>query len=95
MFYLLNRINRIRLEFKDYIARIYYHRHIVLIESDWNLKSKTIPLCTFSRYVLIESDWNLKLSQFYMNMNRSVVLIESDWNLKSLDETAVIEPERY
>ena len=32
-------INRIRLEFKDAFAVIFYNDDFVLIESDWNLKS--------------------------------------------------------
>ena len=54
-------INRIRLEFKVVIFVKKFIKHIVLIESDWNLKynpgfSLQLPLMS----VLIESDWNLK-----------------------------------
>ena len=35
--------------------------HIVLIESDWNLKGKVRTVRDPASIVLIESDWNLKL----------------------------------
>ena len=54
-------INRIRLEFKvrmDYRNR--FTLYMVLIESDWNLKTKYGLPSTSTVRVLIESDWNLK-----------------------------------
>ena len=33
---------------------------LVLIESDWNLKSKEFEIVDTGETVLIESDWNLK-----------------------------------
>ena len=54
-------INRIRLEFKVY-NHIVIERHflLVLIESDWNLKSFPLHQLSVYVFVLIESDWNLK-----------------------------------
>ena len=55
---------------------------MVLIESDWNLKSIVTDLRQEVHTVLIESDWNLKLhNTLYITVN-PLVLIESDWNLK-------------
>ena len=39
-----NGINRIRLEFKVHSILIFKSEHIVLIESDWNLKDTDIYL---------------------------------------------------
>ena len=53
-------INRIRLEFKagnEILPRSFLR---VLIESDWNLKTKPFYTGVNVRLVLIESDWNLK-----------------------------------
>ena len=77
-------INRIRLEFKDYIGNDTKPCLSVLIESDWNLKHEQTHVHTAFPLVLIESDWNLKWickapKTFYIS-----VLIESDWNLKDI-----------
>ena len=82
-------INRIRLEFKGSICYDSTSRGIVLIESDWNLKTFVWNKVTNQNEVLIESDWNLKIvcavgMGWYIK-----VLIESDWNLKPL-ETGMI-----
>ena len=53
-------INRIRLEFKGYDETQDMINHIVLIESDWNLKFHPNTEPVRSVPVLIESDWNLK-----------------------------------
>ena len=54
------RINRIRLEFKEYQASDIPVIKSVLIESDWNLKEPTSSGMRSGGKVLIESDWNLK-----------------------------------
>ena len=61
------RINRIRLEFKEYgKVQVGEVTMSVLIESDWNLKRIVADLRQKIHTVLIESDWNLKdLSAFY------------------------------
>ena len=63
--------------------RIYLFRNVlVLIESDWNLKTiETLQLLA-AALVLIESDWNLKHSTRARAQGDTDVLIESDWNLK-------------
>ena len=53
-------INRIRLEFKVGYWTSPTAGLVVLIESDWNLKSFHPRACPASEQVLIESDWNLK-----------------------------------
>ena len=54
-------INRIRLEFKVFIAGVCIaDSDIVLIESDWNLKTFDSLPKLLLHSVLIESDWNLK-----------------------------------
>ena len=55
---------------------------IVLIESDWNLKTNGGKRTTARLLVLIESDWNLKTNGGKRTTARLLVLIESDWNLK-------------
>ena len=54
-------INRIRLEFKDNGRRRKGIPMVVLIESDWNLKTMTAHRRAWNSRVLIESDWNLKV----------------------------------
>ena len=53
-------INRIRLEFKVTLNLSGNAFPSVLIESDWNLKTKPFYTGVNVRLVLIESDWNLK-----------------------------------
>ena len=55
---------------------------VVLIESDWNLKTHISFLLASYNTVLIESDWNLKFTVLDTNTLLYSVLIESDWNLK-------------
>ena len=56
----MQRINRIRLEFKDGTACEKCAGLDVLIESDWNLKFDIPFSVVLLSNVLIESDWNLK-----------------------------------
>ena len=75
-------INRIRLEFKDPKQYTVGNRLVVLIESDWNLKTVRNTAHQSPFNVLIESDWNLKSAHLSMSNVAFKVLIESDWNLK-------------
>ena len=54
------RINRIRLEFKDQGEKPLLSDGWGLIESDWNLKGNTTRTRLTRKTGLIESDWNLK-----------------------------------
>ena len=76
-------INRIRLEFKVFSIPIAIPSPVVLIESDWNLKTTTKKSYKVGDIVLIESDWNLKLPRQLLLFSNYPVLIESDWNLKA------------
>ena len=67
------RINRIRLEFKDFLHRQELLFHVVLIESDWNLKQAAQAIPVTAVAVLIESDWNLKC------VDDSVNRVDSFW----------------
>ena len=81
-------INRIRLEFKAARQR-HGHKvpHLVLIESDWNLKPRSVLYNLLDAVlVLIESDWNLKCRCLPTCLPSCMVLIESDWNLKFTDK---------
>ena len=57
-------------------------RHIILIESQWNLKSATTSATLFSELILIESQWNLKMDAEGTLIHYEEILIESQWNLK-------------
>ena len=78
----LDSINRIRLEFKAICDCSGLCNEIVLIESDWNLKTMTAHRRAWNSRVLIESDWNLKSINCDGIPVNAFVLIESDWNLK-------------
>ena len=68
------RINRIRLEFKDDNFKLIYNtRKAVLIESDWNLKLYQYRDQIEVVEVLIESDWNLKqINEEWANRHMSI-----------------------
>ena len=71
------------MEFKVDDDELYLAVLLVLIESDWNLKSAKAHKAINRIKVLIESDWNLKEDFLFHNENLAEVLIESDWNLKN------------
>ena len=75
------RINRIRLEFKEFS---YENGHLVrkvLIESDWNLKIERRPYGHDS-FSINRIRLEFKDQIHHPGQHLSSVLIESDWNLK-------------
>ena len=78
-----SRINRIRLEFKVFGVHDNCLFTIVLIESDWNLKS-----CQALNSSLVSEGINRIRLEFKVKATSAIiggaasVLIESDWNLK-------------
>ena len=66
------RINRIRLEFKDYNCSLRLLQIVPgLIESDWNLKQQKNRRILRTIVGLIESDWNLKTASAATNTSAS------------------------
>ena len=78
-------INRIRLEFKESIKCLKNIEKTVLIESDWNLKSFTLPSWSVFSVVLIESDWNLKIlcSTFILTLSISINRIRLEFKVNA------------
>ena len=55
-------INRITVEFKDFLYRGVSEKvAVILIESQWNLKSEHLSQVLLGVLILIESQWNLKV----------------------------------
>ena len=55
-------INRSTVEFKGFVSIARKSSASILIEAQWNLKNKYIPLSALTLGILIEAQWNLKSS---------------------------------
>ena len=62
--------------------------HIVLIETQWNVKKDVVDAMQKTRQVLIETQWNVKWLIEDLKKLEVVVLIETQWNVK-YKETSV------
>ena len=60
-------------------------QQLVLIESDWNLKKKSIKNKPLRMYRINRIRLEFKVYGAIKKEDRGPVLIESDWNLKILD----------
>ena len=75
-------INRIRLEFKVIPLGNIQILHLVLIESDWNLKSNDRDPYQHTSWSINRIRLEFKATGEPFSGNNASVLIESDWNLK-------------
>ena len=76
-------INRIRLEFKGRSCFTLLNAILVLIESDWNLKSVDTPFIKICLHSINRIRLEFKGGYSGKCGRQGQVLIESDWNLKT------------
>ena len=66
---------------------------IVLIESDWNLKTYICLLMLNAIKVLIESDWNLKVGTSSFNVCAPIRINRIRLEFKAISETQIYHAE--